>query len=70
MDDGYLHSDSLLVKHLLARMTPEQRAPLLAAQPEVQALQKARDMLWLRIGMCGNEGSEGDLLDIYRDGDS
>jgi hypothetical protein len=67
MDDGYLHSDALLVKHLLARMTPSEREPILSTLPEVQRLQHANAMLWLRIGQCGNEGRPD--LDLWTDGE-
>jgi hypothetical protein len=65
MDDGHLHGDADLVRHLLSRMSPVQRREVLATAPEYVALLKARRMLWLRIGMCGNEGSADDVLDLY-----
>ena len=65
MVDDHLHGDVALAKHLMARLTPEQRLGVLSGVPEFQRLQHARKMLWQRIGMCGNEGSELDVLDLY-----
>lgn len=65
MADDSLHGDAHLAGVLMARLTPEQRAGVLASVPEFQALQHARRMLWLRVGHCGNEGSTADLLDLY-----
>lgn len=65
MDDDHLHSDLRLAAHLLSRMTSEQREQVLATVPEHVALKHARRMLWQRIGMCGNEGSADDRLDLY-----
>lgn len=65
MADDSLHGDAHLAGVLMARLTPEQRAVVLASVPEFQALQHARRMLWLRVGHCGNEGSTDDLLDLH-----
>jgi catalase (peroxidase I) len=46
-------------------MTPEQREVVLSTVPEHVSLQHARRMLWHRIGMCGNEGSAADVLDLH-----
>jgi hypothetical protein len=49
MDSADLHGDALLVRHLLARLTPAERESVLSLQPEVQELQAARDALRRRI---------------------
>lgn len=69
MDDDHLHGDLHLAAHLMARLTPEQREAVLATVPEHVALKHARKMLWLRIGMCGNEGTAEDVLDLHSGGE-
>jgi hypothetical protein len=54
-----------VAKHVMARLTPEQRRQVLDTVPEFRQLQHARRMLWQRIGMCGNEGSAEDRLDLH-----
>lgn len=49
MDSPELHGDALLVRHLLARLSPAERENVLSLQPEVQRLQAARDALRSRI---------------------